>query len=224
MRLRHFLPAMILCGAMLPAAAQQTKILTAEKHNEYGLIYSLPKTAFSVEVTATREVRKAGPYYQYAKKYVGTDQVIKDDAEIWTIESVRMNPIGVPNPDSRYLMQLKPGATTFIGVAEDGMLLSINCNPGMPEEPEASSPRDPEGEKLADREYLQYVDEDFIASQSTAKQAQMLAESLMEVRKPRHRSQGALPTRCPPTANSSNLCSIHSAIRRLLSRLHSLEM
>ena len=32
------------------------------------------------------------------------------------------------------------------------------------------------------REYLGYVDEDFISSQSTAKQAQMLASNLMEVR------------------------------------------
>lgn len=166
----------------LSADAQQTKLLTAEKHNEYGLIYTLPITAFDIEVTATREVRKAGPYYQYAKKYVGTDKVIAEDAEVWTIKSVRVTPYGVPDPEAKYLMQLKPGATTFIGVAADGMLLSVNCNPKEPAPIPSSVAAPIEGEQLADREYLQYVNEDFIASQSMAKQAQMLAESLMEIR------------------------------------------
>ena len=165
-----------------PVIGQQTKVLTADKHNEYGLVYTLPKTALRIEVTATREVRKAGPYYQYAKKYVGTDKVVKDDAEIWTIGSVRVAPYGVPDTSTRYLMQLKPGATTFIGVADDGMLLSINTDPADIPEFKSSTPGGMEGEKLADKEYLQYVDEDFIASQSSAKQAQMLAESLMEIR------------------------------------------
>ena len=176
------LPCVALLAAWLTAGAQQTKLLTAEKHNEYGLVYTLPNTALRIEVTATREIRKAGPYYQYAKKFTGTDQVIKEDAEVWSIQSVRVEPYGVPDPEARYLMQLKPGATTFIGVDADGMLLSINTNPADVPEFKATVPGEPEGERLADREYLQYVDEDFIASQSKAKQAQMLAESLMEIR------------------------------------------
>lgn len=179
---KAFLSASALLAASFPVFAQQTKMLTADKHNEYGLVYTLPVTAFDIEVTATREVRKAGPYYQYAKKYVGTDVVVKEDAEIWTIESVKVRPYGASDDKSKYLMQLKPGATTFIGVAADGMLLSINCNPEEPEGGETSSAERVEGEVLSDREYLQYVDEDFIASQSSAKQAQMLAESLMEIR------------------------------------------
>lgn len=182
MKTKMLLPGLLLLAVSCPALAQQTKILTADKHNEYGLVYTLPVTALEIEVTATREVQKAGPYYQYAKKYVGTDKVVKDDAEIWTIESVKVRPYGVPNPEARYLMQLKNGATTFIGVAEDGMLLSVNCNPEEPKETEPSKLKDMEGIKLSDKEYLQYVDEDFIASQSKAKQAQMLAESLMEIR------------------------------------------
>ena len=57
---------LMLLAAYMPAAAQQTKLLTAEKHNEYGLVYTLPVTALDIEVTAVREVMKAGLYYQYA--------------------------------------------------------------------------------------------------------------------------------------------------------------
>lgn len=182
MRTKAITLALMLATAGMPAMAQQTKLLTGEKHNEYGLVYILPNTAFEIEVTATHEVRKAGPYYQYAKKFVGTDKVVKEDSEVWSIASVRVRPYGVPNQDYRYLMQLKPGSTTYIGVAEDGMLLSINCDPEELSRPFEAVQKPVEGEQLADREYLQYVDEDFIASQSTAKQAQMLAENLMEVR------------------------------------------
>ncbi len=106
--------AAILSSLMMNA--QQTKILTADKHNEYGLVYTLPITSLEIEVTAKRTVSKAGPYYQYAKKFIGTDKVIKQDAESWTITDVTVTPYGVPDKDNRYLMQLKSGALTYIGV------------------------------------------------------------------------------------------------------------
>ncbi|MDE5874481.1 MAG: DUF4831 family protein [Muribaculaceae bacterium] len=180
--MKNILAAAVMLCFGLPLFSQQTKILTAEKHNEYGLLYTLPVTALEVEVTAVREVRTAGPYYRYAKKYVGTDKVIKENNESWTITSVSVRPYGIPNPDKRYLMQLKAGALTYIGVDADNMILSINREPQTPAAPAPLPASVMEGEKLADNEYLQYVDEDFIASQSSAKQAQMLAENLMEIR------------------------------------------
>lgn len=168
-------------SAFFPCAAQQTKLLTADKFNDYGVVYSLPVTSLLVEVTATREVRHAGPYFQYAKKYVGTDKVVKEDAEVWTLSSVKITPVGIPDNNRQYSMQLKPGALTYLGVAADGMLLSINKEPAEP----AAFPESADvvvEEEFQPNEYLQYVDGDFIASQSKAKQAQMLAESLMEIR------------------------------------------
>lgn len=161
--------------------AQQTKILTAEKHNEYGLVYRLPVTALEIKVSAIREVRKAGPYYKYAPKYLGTDNVVREDSEVWTIEKVTLTPYGIPDPDASYLMQLKAGATTFIGVADDGMLLSINCEPETEQKNEEPLP--PLNDDIvSEDEYLQYVGEDFIIAQSSLKQAEMLAEEIMEIR------------------------------------------
>ncbi len=163
------------------AAAQQTKMLTADKHNEYGLVYSLPVTALKFDILAQKEVLIAGPYANYAKKYLGVSNPIAESGEKWTIEYVSVTPYGAVDPESRYLMQLKPGSTTFIEVSSDGMLRSIN------KELKDNTARgvvnqDQEITKYTGKEYLEYVDEDFLASQSTAKQAEMLAESLMEVR------------------------------------------
>ncbi len=185
MKLVKILISAIAIMAALPGSAQQTKLLTADKHNEYGLVYTLPVTSLEIEVTAQRTIKKVGPYYQYAKKFIGTDNVIKEDSESWVITGVRVSPYGVSDSENRYLMQLKNGATTYICVDENGMLLSINKD--MSSSAPGSSAYIAESNESAKgridiNEYLQYVNEDFIASQSSAKRAQMLAESLMEIR------------------------------------------
>lgn len=93
----------------LTAMPQQTRLLTADKHNEYGLVYSLPVTSVRFEVTARRIISHAGPYWQYAKKYIGTDRVIKEDSEQWEILSVKGMPFGSADTENQYLRQLKPG-------------------------------------------------------------------------------------------------------------------
>lgn len=184
--------AIALCS--LSMTGQQTKMLTADKHNEYGLVYTLPNTALEIEITATRTVNKAGKYYQYAKKYLGTDKVIKSDSESWKITDVKVDRYGVPDEEEQYLMQLKPGALTSICVDNSGMLLAINKEIEFPgalltrsgsEETDSGVSRNGVArgkDKIDMQEYLKYVDEDFLASQSSAKQAQMLAENLMEIR------------------------------------------
>lgn len=162
---------------------QSTKILTAEKSNEYGIVYSLPQTALEVEVTARHDVAKQGPFYLYAKKSIGTDNVVMEDSEKWVITDVKVTPYGVADSEVQYLMQLKPGALTYVAVDADGMLLAINKEVESPTiKGKVKISNDNTKKRPTGREYLEFVDEDFVASQSPARQAQLLAESLMEVR------------------------------------------
>lgn len=166
---------------IFPVCAQQTRVLTADKHNEYGLVYTLPVTSVRFDITARQRVSKAGPFYQYAGRYLGTDRVITSDSESWEIISVKAVPFGTPDNENEYLMQLKPGALTSICVADNGMLLAINTEVDSPQTPEPKEDSAPDA-GIGVKDYLQYVNEDFLASQSSAKQAQLLSESLMEVR------------------------------------------
>lgn len=173
--------------ALLTTAAfsQQTKILTAEKHNEYGLVYSLPTTGLRITVTAQRTTKKAGPYRQYAKRYLGTANVVEEDAVSWMITEVEAAPIGVKDEDTQYLMQLKAGAVTYIGVASDGMLLSINAQPAEEDDDIDGSVQQTgtvvrSGGDVDD--YLQYADMDMVSAQNSMRQAEMVAASLMDVR------------------------------------------
>lgn len=161
---------------------QATKVLTAEKSNEYGIVYSLPQTALEIEVTARHDVSKKGPYYLYAKKAIGISDVVKEDSERWSITDVKVRPYGVPDSGTQYLMQLKPGALTSVTVDANGMLLSINSEADASANPAEARQGQPKTEWPTGKEYLEFVGEDFVASQSPARQAQILAESLMEVR------------------------------------------
>lgn len=179
--MKKVLLLLALIGSFFAGYAQQTKLLTAEKHNEYGLVYTLPLTAFQVEVVAVKEVKIGGPFSKYSKLFTADTKVISEDDVNWTIESVKLTPYGVPDPDNRYLMQLKAGATTFIGVADDGMLLSINKEPSLTL-PVATSVTPVEGTQVSGKEYLEFVNEDFTSAQSSYKKAQLLAEELQEIR------------------------------------------
>ena len=78
--------------------AQETKRLTAEKHNEYGLIYSLPQTHLDIEVVATKTTRKAGPYYQYAEKYLGIPGAIHKTPKNGRYLPSKLHPMEYPIP------------------------------------------------------------------------------------------------------------------------------
>ena len=169
----------------IPAAAQQTKILTAEKHNEYGLVYSLPTTALQVRVEATREIQKAGPYNQYARRFLGMSDVITEDKVISKVVKVSVTPIGVKDGDTQYLMQFKAGQPVYIGVACDGMLLTVNARPeeqAVDKSDVSPTLRSPDKAAPSVTEYLSYVDQDFVSAQSSLKQAEMLANAIMELR------------------------------------------
>ncbi len=185
-------PLILLAAALATAStlsAQQTRLLTADKHNEYGIVYSLPVTQLIFDIEAQQTVSKTGPFYRYAAKYIGTTDVVKEDSESWEIKNVVMSLRGLPgDPERTYLMQLKSGSDLRICVAGegDGMLLAVNKEVSLPPLPPAPSPfQGPSAHDEADeaaKAYLNYVDEDFLVSQSSAMRARMLSETLMEIR------------------------------------------
>lgn len=166
------------------AFAQETKRLTAEKHNEYGLIYSLPQTHFDVEVVATKTTRKAGPYYQYAEKYLGISGAITQDTEEWSLTSVKVTPYGVPDPEEQYLMQFKAGGNGYIVLDENGLLLAINTEPVI----DTIVPTAPKAKKkspLDNNDYAKVYSEELLMSASTAKMAEVAAKQLYRIRESR---------------------------------------
>ncbi len=165
-------------------SAQETKRLTAEKHNEYGIIYSLPITHIDFEVVATKTIRKAGPYHQYAEKYLGLSNAITQDSESWEVTSVRATSYGVPDPEEQYLMQFKLGSNGYIVVNERGVLLSINTDP-IVEDIVPTQPVEKKKSPLDNNDYANVFTEEMLMSASKAKMAEVAAKQLYRIRESR---------------------------------------
>lgn len=168
--------------AALPfmATGQQTRMLTGDKNNEYGVVYSLPQTELVVDATCEVTVRVPGPYQLYAKRYLGAEAPVKENSSSVRITDMNISTRGVPSK-TQYLMQMKPGALANLCVAESGMLLAINTEVS-PENKQEQVARQQNTPAPDIDEYLRYVDADYLSSLSSAKRAQLLAQTIMEIR------------------------------------------
>ncbi len=168
--------------ACVPAVAQTTQKLTANKLSEYGLIYSLPLTTINVTVEAECSVKTPGPFYQYAKKYLG-EQPITARSEVWTLKSVVIAPGAVADADESYLVQFKSGSTPFMMLDQNNFPLSINTDdlkiealPSIPEEMPAKP------SILESQVARQAMTEEMMQSPSSAKRAELAAARIFELR------------------------------------------
>ena len=171
-------------AAQTAATAQTTQKFTAAKHNEYGLTYALPITHIAVTIEAKCTVKKAGPYYKYAKKYLGLNNVITADSKQWDITKVSVSSFGVVNQEEQYLMQFKNGSPVYVMKDEAGLLLSINTeNVQAPANPAKAS--DLSESVLDNNNFASVLSGELIMSESTAKRAEIAAQQIYKIRESR---------------------------------------
>ncbi|MBR5899134.1 MAG: DUF4831 family protein [Muribaculaceae bacterium] len=175
--------------AMLSVAgvsAQTTQKLTATKANEYGLIYSLPKTVLDITIEAEKEVKKPGEYFKYAKKYLDSDNAIAQTSQQWTLKSITVNVRAVADADERYLVQFKKGTTPYMYVNDQNFPLAINTEKvyevEAPVLPEAKAA---EPTPLETAAATQVISQEMLQSQSSAKRAELAANQIYALRQSR---------------------------------------
>ena len=189
----------------VPAISQESQKLTANKLNEYGIIYSLPVTHLNVEVEAVRTVKKAGPYYKYAKKYLGvSDGVVTEDSQTWDIKDVSVSAKGVPDKDNEYLMKFKSGSAPYLLLDGNGLPLSINIEA---DEEVVKRKRNKYDDKdvLEGTDYASVFSEDMVASESTMKRAEAAAQKIFELRESRNDLVSGNAEQMPPDGQSLKL-------------------
>ena len=180
MKRKLFIP-LVCCALPLLSVAQDMVKLVPDKFNEYALNYYLPYTVADIEFVATKTVCKAGPYYKYAKKYLGVTDIVTEDSETWAIERVCMVPRGIADTENRYQLTFKSGQTPYIYVNPDGLIYSINaepeiadlsCPPVAPDEPNSI-------------DVSKVFSEELLMSGSIAKMAEVAAKQIYRIRESR---------------------------------------
>ncbi|MDR1343755.1 MAG: DUF4831 family protein [Tannerellaceae bacterium] len=180
----------IIClGICLPLGAQ-TKVTKklATKGNEMGITYSLPKTSLVVEVEVVKTMTKAGPYYQYAEKYLGVKSAVGEDRTSFELGRLTVVNKGMPDADNTYVVEFKSGTTApYAYLTEDGLLCSINAEymegdmaaSAMPARTESAIQADAVGHDVP------LLFEELLMAGSVAKQAEVAAKQIYRIRESR---------------------------------------
>ena len=190
------------------SVAQSTQKLTAGKHNEYGLIYSLPVTHVRITVEAEKTVLKAGPFFNYAKKYLGVDKVVVADSVKWTIKNIDIDTYGVPDADNRYLMQFKSGYAPFVILSKEGLPLAINEENVETPLP-VKQPVKAEPSRLDNNNYASSLPGELLAGESLSKRAEIAARMIYKIRESRTNYATGEADQMPPDGEAMRLALEH---------------
>ena len=175
--------ASLLLGMPLMA---QTKVVkkNAVKANNFGITYSLPKTSLVVDAEVTKVTCKAGPYYQYAEKYLGVKDAVTEDKVYFDLGKISLINRGLPDADNTYIVEFKQGTVApYAYLTEDGLLCSINAE-YTPVESELDAAKKNKGsqQKVTDTSVFS---EELLMAGSTAKQAEVAAKQIYRIRESR---------------------------------------
>lgn len=178
-----------ICVVVMPAlvSAQSTQRLTASKANEYGLIYTLPKTGIAITIEAQKTVKTPGEFYQYAKKYLNMTPILEPSVQ-WELTGAEIGRYAIADEDEQYLTRFKSGQGVFMMVTGESFPVSIGDAGYRPEPSPVSTLRAVAAPPtiLDSPVAQQAVTEDMLRAQSTAKRAEMAAAKIYELRQQRN--------------------------------------
>lgn len=185
--MKHYLLILAAACVGLNAAAQKTEKLTASKGNDYGLVYTLPKTAVDITVETETTVKARGEFANYARMRLGIDNAVTEPSTRVTVKSITIGTRGVPNSDNRWIAQFKPGSMVSILLDEGGIPLAINADAVEGAQPRELPKAVPMPVSPLDKPVAQQVlTQEMIRSTSLSKKAELAAQRIYELREQRN--------------------------------------
>lgn len=131
-RIRLFFATVFMLGIQIPMVAQ---VLNVNEQAPAGtVVYSLPSTTIVLKATAEHESYQAGPYAQYAKKYLGID-VRGASGDFYKIKSIEMLPYIEADPAVSAAVNLqgsKVAAANFLQMSSQGLVVLSDAYTGRP--------------------------------------------------------------------------------------------
>lgn len=198
MKVKYLIPALLLtvAGGVL---AQKTTRVNAIKSNDYGVIYSLPKTSLEVTLLVKKTTYRKGEFYPYAQRYLGIENPVTDDKIVHTLEDVSIINKGIPDKDNSFMVEFRAKTTEpFVYLREDGLIVSINTDPepGVTQSIEIPQGTPPPGNPR------NYLSQEALMAGSTAKQAELVARQIFALRTSRTDILTGEAESMPPDGNA----------------------
>ncbi len=89
-----------------------------------GIVYSLPRSGFVIEVKAQKNVFKPGPYAAYAKRYLGIENAIVREKISWEITAIDVDGFSEADPDAMFIA--KDSVAARLSMLPNGIVSGIN--------------------------------------------------------------------------------------------------
>ncbi len=208
MRLTKILLAAMTVAALTPSTvtAQTAQRLTASKANDYGLIYTLPRTVLDITIETEHTEKKPGEFYNYAKLKLGQTSAITKPSQSVKIKSVTIVPRGVADNDNRWLVQFKAGATPYMILADNNCPIAVNTDK-VAELTETELPVAVAAlpTPLETPAASQAVTQEMTMSSSLSKRADLAAQRIFELREIRSDLISGQADNTPPDGKSLQL-------------------
>lgn len=178
---------MIIASIVVAMSANATESgkQVAAKFNDYSVSYVLPKTVIDIDVELEMTQLIAGPYANYSQKYLGMPATITSDSKTWRLVSVSAKVSSIPDNNIYYNVQLKSGATPYIYVSEEGVLLAVNAEPLLKESEKEVQESEMSSSPLADNSYTYALTEEMLLSGSNIRMAELVAKQIYRLRESR---------------------------------------
>lgn len=207
MKFSHILVGTALLASSI-ASAQTTQKFTADKTNEYALVYSLPLTVVDITIETEHTVRTPGEFNNFANRYLGLDgdDVIRQSDHKVMVKSVTLTPRGTADPENRWQVQFKIGSAPTMTLMPDGVPLSINFE----EVSLAESPAKPVAKPAAPTVLegpaaREAITEEMTRSTTLSRKAQAAANRIFELRQRRNDIFSGEAETMPPDGRATEL-------------------
>ncbi|MDA3953312.1 MAG: DUF4831 family protein [Bacteroidales bacterium] len=100
-----FLSLVVLVSCKTTSETRVSKIDDQTAISESGIIYALPRTNLKFAIEASRTDVIPGPYYEYAEKYLGIENVSKEKTTAWQISNIVVNSYNDIDPEQFYIVE-----------------------------------------------------------------------------------------------------------------------
>ena len=148
-----------------------------------GVVYYLPKTQLRIHFIISEEQFEPGPLVAYASRYLGESYATQPTTR-YQIERVAMHAHGVPDTTQSYLIQsvTTPSVEQLAALTPEGLLYSLHGKAYKPTTTDYLADY-PKG--VTQQEASQALPQEYALATSRAKQAEVAASRLFELRERR---------------------------------------
>lgn len=169
--------------SVLLVALSGISVAQVVQENETAVVYYMPKTELSVTLSYDRVEQHPGVFYQYAQRYLGTTDVIKEKKVIYQLKDVQLGTYTTADTTRAYKVPTQLSTACLLSLSKDGRLLGYN-HPNISDPSASPVATWPVTCQKANSTILPLLEEQLIAG-SIAKMAEGAAKLIYRIRETR---------------------------------------